>query len=332
MEPVRLSTLTRRKLLDQFFEHHLAAKALRHIASINRAAVTGYSSANDPSLSESKAEFADLVDEASAFGKFVGLTLQAVPQVRISLPVENPVAAWVAEGAPIPPARGTWAHVILSENKIATIFVTVEDLLRTADPMLRAVLVQQARDHVVRGFDQKFLSNDAATNASPAGLTASAPTLGDGSPSNLERDFAEAVAYVRNGAPVRPVVFVSKRVAVYLAASNLALFRNIGVNSGTIAQIPVITTPAAGNRIIYCDGAAVATYNGPLEVESSGVTSVEMTDTPSGNSATGAGAQMVSLFQTGGAAVRLIKTADWKTLADDAVAVIEVTELAGSPS
>lgn len=322
----------RQKQLDRFFDH-LADKALGLTLDgyTGKSAVTATTGANDPALAEPVVTFANVVGELSAFGKVRPRTVQTTPYIRVPTPLSDPPASWIGEGHPVPLARAVWSQVTTSVSSLATIFVVSEDLLRNGDPRTRALITRQASRQLARALDTTFLGAAPATNTSPAGLLASAPQLGGGSPSDVGRDLSELFAFVTDGRATSPVLFMSPRVALYLATLDESLFRDVGVNGGSVAGIPVITSAAAGNLVVLLDADQLATFSGDVAVQPSTVATVEMLDNPTNNSATATATSAVSLFQTNAAAVKLIQFCDWRLLADDAVAFIELTEIGGSP-
>ena len=336
-EPRTLGDLNARhartKALDRFFDVMArAAGAVSAFQTSTKAAVPGLTSGNDPALSEPFGAFAGLVAAASGFGQLLPLTLQGSPGLPIPGATSDPTATWVGEGHPIAVGRGTFARVTLAPHGLGTIFVCSNELLRTNDPRTRALLTRQAARQLGRALDVKLFGTDAASDTSPAGLLAAAPPLGGGSPADLGRDLAELFAFVSDGHPGTPVLILSPRVALYLAALNESLFRSVGITGGTIGGIPVIASPGAGHAIILLDADRLATYDGAVAAEPSEVASVEMSDAPTNSAASGTGSTMVSLFQTSSAAVKLVQTCDWQLLADDAVAYVAVSELGVSPA
>jgi HK97 family phage major capsid protein len=318
----------RQRMLDKFFDV-MADKALGYTS---KSAVTGMTGTNDPSLAEPVFAFAAVVAELSAFGKVAPRTVQTTPHIRVPTPLSDPAASWVGEGHPVPVARATWSQVTTGVSSLATIFVVSEDLLRMGDPRTRALITRQASRQLARALDTTFLGSAVATSTSPAGLLSAAPQLGGGSPANVGRDLSELFAYVTDGRASAPVLFMSPRVALYLATLDESLFRDVGINGGTIAGIPVITSAAAGSLITLLDADQLATFDGGVEVQPSHVASVEMLDNPTNDAATATATSVVSLFQTNSAAVKLVQLCDWRLLADDAVAFIELSEIGTSPS
>jgi len=338
MNPRSLGELTalraHTKQLDTFFEK-MARAGLKDMSPddlVVRTTVTGIGATNDAALAPPAQAFGRVVMERSGFGKLLPLTVQTSPYFQVPVSLNDPPAAWVGEGHPIPVGRGSWARIVTAISHLATIYVVSKDLLRTTDPRIREMILRQSSRQLALALDLKFFGTDTATSSSPAGLLAAAPQFGGGSPADVGRDLSETFAYVSDGRPSAPVIVLSKRVALYLATLDEDIFRDVGVNGGNIAGIPVFTSPAAGRNIILIDADQIATYDGGVEVAPSEDAAVEMSDAPTNNAVTGAGAQLVSLFQTGAAGVRLTQTCDWRLLADDAVGFVALDELGGSPA
>jgi hypothetical protein len=134
------------------------------------------------------------------------------------------------------------------------------------------------------------------------------------------------------GRATGPVIVLSPRVAVYLSSLDESLFRNVTVTVGSIGGIPVIPSHAAEFNIILLDVDRLAIHDGGVDVSRSELAAIQMDDSPTNASATGTGASLVPLWQTGAAAVRLTQYADWRLLGDDAIAFTELTEIGASPA
>jgi HK97 family phage major capsid protein len=332
--PTRLSEVTRSRRLEQFASV-MATKALglsNLIPSTTKAAVGANTTADDASLTDPVQAFARVVAEQSAFGRLVPLALPASPPYRVTTITADPAPAWIGEGNPIPVGRTTFRAVTMAAHQIATIFAASRELFQSEDSRIRAMLTRRAARQLARAVDTMLLSTVAATSGSPAGLLASAPSLGGGSPADVGRDLSELFAFVSDGRATTPVVILSPRTALYLATLNEDLFRDVGVNGGSIGGIPVIPSAAAGNKIALLDCDALVMFDGGVEIARSDVASVEMSDAPGQSAATGTGAQLVSFFQTGTAGVKLLQTCDYQLLADDGIAFVELADIGGSPA
>ena len=103
-------------------------------------------------------------------------------------------------------------------------------------------------------------------------------------------------------------------------------FANAKLIGGSILGAPLISSAAAGNRLILLDAAELAIYDGPINVERSGVASLAMSDSPSSP------ASQTSLFQTDAVGVKLEYATSWALLSDDGAAALELTALGVSPA
>jgi HK97 family phage major capsid protein len=332
--PSRLGDATQAKHLARF-AGVLAGKAGAldfPILTTNKAAVGANITTDDGALTDPQLAFQRAAREYWAFGGLLLRTLQATPPHSVSTITADPAATWTGEGRAIAVGRTSLNHVTMGAYELGTIFAASKDLFRAQDPRIQLLLTRRAARQLARAIDVALLGALAATDSSPAGVTAAAPVIGGGSPADIGRDLATATGYVSDGEASNLVIITSPRVTVYGNTLDESLFRTVGIYGGTIAGIPVITSPAAGNKLILLDTDAMVMFDGGIEVSRSDVASIEMSDGPANNAATGAGASLVSMFQTNTAAVKLVQVCDWKLLADDAVAVVEVAELGASPA
>jgi hypothetical protein len=135
---------------------------------------------------------------------------------------------------------------------------------------------------------------------------------------------------VREGDAERPVIIMAPRAAVHLATlttlDGAPLFPNLGPLGGTIMGVPVLTTPAAGNKVILIDASCLIVTDEGLLIDRTEHASVELSDSPSSPST------LVSGFQGNLALLKVTRYLHWTFTAADAVAYLELTDLASSPA
>jgi hypothetical protein len=130
---------------------------------------------------------------------------------------------------------------------------------------------------------------------------------------------------------VAPVFVVSPRAAVFLAASDLAVFRGLGLTGGTIGGVPALASPAAAANLILIDAAQLAVADDGLDVALGRHVAIEMSDGPSMSSAAPTAVSVVSAWQAGAAALKLTRYLSWALLRDDAVGHLALP-IGGSPA
>jgi hypothetical protein len=134
---------------------------------------------------------------------------------------------------------------------------------------------------------------------------------------------------VRGGNSSRPVFITSPWGAAYLASLNVdgtPLFPGVSPVGGSIWGVPQLADAAADNHLILIDGGAVAVSDNGLAIERSDVASLQMTDTPSAGPT-----NLVSLFQSDSAAIKLTRFLYWSLGHADGVAFLDLP-ISGSPS
>jgi hypothetical protein len=107
-----------------------------------------------------------------------------------------------------------------------------------------------------------------------------------------------------------------------------ARFPNARVDgTGDVCGIPLLTSRAAGNRLILIDPTELVVVDNGLDVTVSTQAAVAMDDNPSAGAA-----QLVSGYQTGTAFLKFVRRLWWALLRADAVAYTTISDLANSPS
>ena len=300
--------------------------ALRRAPALTlKADITAVGTGDAPALVSDPAatSLLSLVQRRSVLGR---LGAVSVPPNRL-IPVgdDDPTAVWVAEGQPVPLARVSTTSTYTPTTSYTLLIALLEEYLRLGDARARNLIISRATRALVRADDSAFLSADAASAANPAGVLFGRSPVGSGSPSDLQGDLELLYASVSNGAPLNPTFVLSGRAALYLAATGLQSFRNLGVLGGTIAGAPALISPSAAANVILIDAAEVAVSDQGLETFSSQNASIQMVDNPS----TGA-TNVTSAFQNNMTVLKLIRYVSWALLRADAAAYLELP-IGGSP-
>jgi hypothetical protein len=183
---------------------------------------------------------------------------------------------------------------------------------------------------VVLAEDRELVSAEAAVaQVRPAGLLYGLSAVGAGSPASLEDDIVALWEAVSDAEPIAPYFVLSQRGALYLASlrhDGVPRFPNVTVTGGSITGVPVVISRAAANLLMLIDAGKIAVADSGLDVAPSTETAVLMDDQPSTPS------NLVSIWQTDSIALRFTRWLNWGLAGDDAVAYLELTDLAGSPS
>ena len=136
-------------------------------------------------------------------------------------------------------------------------------------------------------------------------------------------------AYVTDGQAVRPFFIASPRAALWMALQRTgtgARFPNVRIDGGDIAGVPLLTSAAAGSKLILVDAGKLLVVDEGLEIQGSRQAAIQMSDAP-----TAGAANVVAAFQTNTLFVKVQRYVHWTLVTDDAVAFTTIPELAGSP-
>jgi hypothetical protein len=328
--PSRLGDVTVQRAANRKVQ--AACKTLAHFMLGNRLELVGeFSKATVPgmvstdSVADALASFKTYILRPTVLAQLTD-ALRADP--RVPLPSESSAgtAYFVAEGEPAPTTRLSFASHTLGSYTLLMLMVLSRELLRKGGPSADAAILSVARRTVRRTLDRAFLSDDAATSSTPAGVMNGMITFSGGSPSNLAADLDQLLSIVSDGDPSLPVFVASPRAIAYLAQQEGNAFAEARVIDGRILGAPLIASAAAGNRLIAIDQAEIAIFDGDLRVDRSTVAALDMSDAPSAPSS------VTSLWQTDAVGVKLEHDVSWMALSDDAAAALEITDLGASPA
>jgi hypothetical protein len=322
--------------------HHGAIE--RHDRAIMKGAVPA-ATPTDPTWAEALAQF----ELATAFAEYVQpLTLLGRIQNLRRVPFNTPVARstqpitgyWAGTGRPKPISAGAFDSATLRPAIASGLAVFTRELLRFAAPGSEAFVRDEMAAGLTTFLDEQFVdpTNAGVTDVYPASITSGVTAAGTSAGDVLEDVRTLTTAYLADGGSLSSaVLLISSANAVALAARSGVIgspqLSGLTVSGGVVAGLPCVASDSVGPQLILLDarGVVLADQLG-LIVQAARQTNLEMSDTPTGNAATGTATSMVSLFQTNSVALRVERFINWERLG--AIAVVEgvnyLTE--GSPS
>lgn len=131
---------------------------------------------------------------------------------------------------------------------------------------------------------------------------------------------------------------VARILATLPTADGAIAFPNMSLAGGSIANIPIHTSDAAGEAVILIDASALVAAADALELKASSAAALQMDDVPSMASAAGSpstptAAQLVSLFQTNSTALKCERTFGFEIIREAGVASLSSVQWGkfGSP-
>ncbi|TDU31312.1 HK97 family phage major capsid protein [Panacagrimonas perspica] len=276
------------------------------------------------------AEFFGLVRESSLLGRMSGLRRMPLG-VQVLRSTAGASAYWVASGKSKPVTRMSFARDALPPLKIASLSVLTKELLFNADPAseryILADMVAAAREVQDLAFVDP--ANSGVAEERPASVTNGATTIAaTGDPA---ADIAALIAaFPGDLASAYFVMHPTTAAGIGLSRDSGGSFQfaDVGPRGGAILGIPVLTSrmvpiDSNGGIIALIDASGIAFGEGGSEVRSSDQASIEMSDTPGGDSVTPTGSSMVSLYQTNSTALLIEFETNWDRVRPGSVALIE---------
>ena len=291
-------------------------------------------------------EFLEFLRPQTILGKFGqgGIPgLRRVPfNVRIVGQSSGGTAGWVGEGKAKPLTKFGFDAVNLGWAKVAGITVLTEELIRFSNPAAEQLVRDGLRDAIVERLDIDFTNpaKAAVAGVSPASITNGVTPLvpaGTGTVDNMRTDIqAMFAAYIAaNMAPTSGVWLMSSMGALQIAMLTNPLgqpeYAGVTMAGGSLFGLPIIVSDyiAAGTVILVNAQDVYLADDGDVMIDASREASLEMNDAPTGNSNTGTGASLVSMFQTNSVAIRCEKYVNWAKRRAQAVQIITNARWAG---
>lgn len=342
----RLDGIPAYDVAKQLYPDHTA---LEHILKTNIAAGTTSVDAWAGALVKPSNIFADFVEylrPMTIIGQFgVGNvpSLRRVP-FRTYLPsmTSGTTGYWVAEGAGKPVSKPAFSTTYLTPYKCAAIAVTTMELLRDSSPSVETIIRQDLARAVAAKLDTDFLDPQKGVNlpaGSPASisngatLTNSSGRDADSVRADLVSIFAQYIA--ANNIPSSGVWVMSAITALQLSLLTNALgqpeFPGMQMTGGMLQGLPVITSeflgytydsPTEGRDVFLVNASDIwFADDGGVDVSMSDQATLEMTDTPVGESTTptAMNTAFVSMWQTNSVAFRAERSVSWARRRSEAV-------------
>lgn len=250
--------------------------------------------------------------------------------VRIGGQTSGGTAGWVGQGKAKPVTAFDFNATTVPFTKVAAIAVITQELARFSDPSAEALVRDSLADCVIARIDADLFDPDlaAVANTSPAGLlNGVAPIAATISPSDADSIRCALMAlwapWDSSFMGARPAYYTTPAVARLLAFSRDALgnpaFPGVTPTGGTLDGIPLRTSQYLANNggsggapFILVDEAEIfLADDGSVTLDTSDQVSLEMSDAPTGSSATPTAASVVSMWQTNSIAFRAERFIWW---------------------
>lgn len=239
--------------------------------------------------------------------------------------VGGTTAVWVGPGKPIPVLQPEIDATGLDPAVIASLSVWTERALE-ASPGIEGVIFDDLVRALANGLDSAFIDPaNAGAGLPPASITHGAPTIAAGA--DLGADIATLIGTF--GGDLASAYFLtSPATAAALAATQLG--RDIGARGGELVGVPVLTGSVPAGQLTLVDPTGVqAAWDEEAELSTSREGTVEMRDSDLQQDATtGAGANLISLWQLNLVSIRATAHVAWATAR--AGSVVSLTGLAGA--
>lgn len=255
-------------------------------------------------------------------------SLNRIPfNVRIAGQTSGGQAYWVGEGAPKPLTAFDFTATELRWNKIATIAVLTNELIRFSNPSAERLVRDGLAAAVIERADIDFIdpNKTAVANVSPASITNGATAIrssgstADDVRADIQALWAPFIA-ARN-APRNAVYIMDSSTALALSLMQNPLgqseFPGLTMNGGTFMGVPVVVSDylpvsSAGGMVVLVNASDIwLADDGQVTIDSSREASLQMLDNPTNNSATGTATSMVSMFQTNSTAFLAERYINW---------------------
>lgn len=293
-------------------------------------------------------EFIEFLRPATIIGK---LNLRRVPfNVRMIEQTQGGTGYWVGQGAPKPLTAFGFSPVTLAFTKVAAISVITEELARFSTPSAETLTRDGLRDTLVERIDRDLLDPAEAgtANIQPASLTNGVAALATAGTSadHVRTDLGVLVRALRSANVRGPIAIVmpdSLVTALTFMVNALGQpeFPELTAEGGTIRGLKIIPSEyvanasGAGNMVVaIAEREVFLADDDQVVVDASREASLQMSDAPNNNAATGTGQSLVSMWQTNSIALRAERFINWSKRRAAAVAWIDDVNWGsvGSPS
>ena len=277
------------------------------------------------------ADFAEYLNERTILGRFGQNGIPALNRVSFRAPLliqtEDGDGYWVGEAKPKPLTAFDFDRNTLTPLKCANIAVLSMEHIRDSSPSSDVIVRNALVAALVKVQDTAFIdpTNQGAAGVRPASVLYQAPAIAtagaDYDDADLDiRSIMQKFIDARN--PLTSGVWVmspGNAVALSMLRNELGqyVFGGIGINGGTLMQLPVITSEHAGTNVALINANDIHYGDeGDVTVDVSREASLEM-KAPGSNLtqdplAPGTGSAMVSLWQNNLVGMLAEKTVNWR--------------------
>lgn len=270
---------------------------------------------------------------------------------RVPLNVKVPRATagssvgWVGQSSPMIASSLAFDTVTLDTLKLAGMIVVTAELLKFATPaaegLVRADLLAACAYLADRSLvDPTFAGED---NVSPASIASDAPSMSASgtTAAALRADLRNLFLLIADDVNLQaPALITDRKTAIALALMDTELTRDVTVNGGMLAGVPLITSasmpafstgdsPAAntGNIVLVDAAELLIADENTITIDLARHATVQMSDTP--DSPQTANTVLVNLWQRNLVAWRVVRPINWQLRRPNAVAVLTNANYSG---
>ncbi|WP_242137371.1 phage major capsid protein [Sphingomonas sp. CARO-RG-8B-R24-01] len=283
-------------------------------------------------------DFAEFLRPATILGKFGTGDIPALRKIGFDEPVILQTGGgqgyWVGEGKPKPLTSFDFKRDVLGRLKVANIAVLTEENVRSSNPSSEAIVRDALKAALVETQDLAFIdpTNAGVDTVRPASVTNGASAhVSAGRDADAVRADARAVmaAFIAASNSLTTGVWImSATNALGLSMMSNALgqkeFPGMTMLGGTFEGLPVIVSEYAGSTVALVNALDIYEADeGDIAVDMSREASLEMKNSDfAQDGLTGAGTQLVSLWQNNLVGLRAERTINWRRRRATAVAYL----------
>lgn len=280
------------------------------------------------------ADFAEYLRPRTVLGRFGADNIPPLRQVpfrqRLISQTGAGAAYWTGEAKPKGLTAFDFSSTTMEPLKAATIAVLSEENIRDSSPSSDMIVRDQLVAALAGRLDVDFVdpNKTASPGVSPASITNGAQAIAATSyvdADDVRLDVRSVMQYFinANNPPSSGVWIMSQGNALALSLIMNGLgqpeFPGIGINGGTFAGLPVVTSEYVGTYVVLVNASDIYLADeGGIAVDMSREASLEMlTDTFTQDQPTGA--NLVSLWQNNLVGLRAERTINWARRRSSAV-------------
>ncbi len=282
------------------------------------------SALGDLDLQNIAAAFMPTLATAGAFDRILtdGAFFRAPVRTRLLGATARLSATALDEGQAAPLVLNTLTGAVLDPLRAGAIIVLTQEILRAGGNALEAFISSELRAALAGATDAKFLAvvGDAV---STAGSLASSGSDFDA----IAADVGALLGALALGSASRPYLLISpaaaRRMMTLVNSLGVLAFPGMTLTGGTVCNVTAIATDAVDDGDVFAlDASGIAADSGGVTLDTSREAALELATNPANNSGTPteSAANMVSLFQTNSAALKVNRLFGVKPVRDGAVA------------